>query len=160
MIIVTVGMQLGFDRLIAAMDDIAPTLGMPVIAQTGKGSYTPRNMEARAKIAPSEFEALVADARLIVAHAGIGTVLTAARCAKPIVLMPRRADLGEHRNDHQLATARKLAGRPGIVVANDATELPARINEGLARTDSTALQSATARQLHSALAAFIEGRPL
>ena len=160
MIIVTVGMQLGFDRLIAAMDELAPKLGMPVIAQTGKGSYAPRNMEARVKIAPSEFEALVGDARLIVAHAGIGTVLTAARCAKPILLMPRRADLGEHRNDHQMATVRKLAGRPGIVVANDETELPARIAEGLALTDFTAVQSPTARALHGALAAFIEGRAL
>lgn len=160
MIIVTVGMQLGFDRLIAAMDALAPTLGMPVIAQTGKGSYAPRNMEAREKIAPAEFEALVSEARLIVAHAGIGTVLTAARCAKPILLMPRSADLNEHRNDHQMATVRQLAGRPGIVVAMDESELPARIGEGLALTDWTAVQSGTARQLHGALAAFIEGRPL
>lgn len=156
MIIVTVGMQLGFDRLIEAMDALAPRLGMPVIAQTGKGSYTPRNMEARVKIAPSEFETLVGEARLIVAHAGIGTVLTAARCQKPILLMPRRADLGEHRNDHQMATVGKLAGRPGIVVAADESELEARIAEGLALTDWTAVQSPTARQLHQALAAFIE----
>ena len=158
MIVVTVGMQLGFDRLIAAMDAIAPQLGMPVIAQTGKGTYVPRNMEARAKIAPSEFEALVGKARLIVAHAGIGTVLTAARCRKPILLMPRRADLQEHRNDHQLATVRKLAGRPGILVASDENELAARIGEGLALEDWSAVQSTTAQQLHTALAAFIEGR--
>lgn len=160
MIIVTVGMQLGFDRLIEAMDAIAPDQGMPVIAQTGKGAYRPRNMEARVKIAPAEFETLVRDARLIVAHAGIGTVLTAARCGKPIVLMPRRAALGEHRNDHQMATVGKLAGRPGILVAADARELAPRIAEGLALTDWSAAQSATARQLHQALAAFIENRPL
>jgi UDP-N-acetylglucosamine transferase subunit ALG13 len=159
-IIVTVGMQLGFDRLIAAMDGLAPDLGMKVIAQTGKGTYAPRHMEARTRIAPDEFEALVAEARLIVAHAGIGTVLTAARCRKPILLMPRRADLGEHRNDHQMATARKLAGRPGILVAADESELPARIAEGLAMTDWSATPSPTARRLHDALAAFIEGRPI
>lgn len=160
MIVVTVGMQLGFNRLIAAMDGLAPGLGMPVVAQTGKGTYVPRNMEARVKIAPAEFETLVGEARLIVAHAGIGTVLTAARCGKPILLMPRRADFGEHRNDHQLATVRKLAGRPGILVAMDETELPARIAEGLALDNGTAVQSPTARQLHAALAAFIENRPL
>lgn len=159
MIIVTVGMQLGFDRLIKAMDAIAPDLGMPVIAQTGKGSYQPQHMEAREKIAPAEFETLLAAARLIVSHAGIGTVLTAARCAKPILLIPRRAALGEHRNDHQLATVSKLAGRPGILVAEDESELPARIAEGLALKDWSHVQSATARQLHDALAAFIENRP-
>ena len=160
MILVTVGMQLGFDRLIAAMDALAPDLGMPVIAQTGKGTYAPQNMEARARIAPAEFETLVQQCSLIVSHAGIGTVLTAARFAKPIILFPRRADQGEHRNDHQLATVGKLAGRPGILVAKDETELPARIAEGLALKDWSAVQSPTARQLHGALAAFIERRPL
>lgn len=159
MIVVTVGMQLGFDRLIKAMDVLAPGLGTPVIAQTGMGTYRPQHMEARVKIAPSEFEALVGQARLVVAHAGIGTVLTTARCAKPIVLMPRRADLGEHRNDHQQATARKLAGRPGILVAMDESELGPRIAEGLALKDWAMVQSPTARQLNTALAAFIENRP-
>lgn len=160
MILVTVGMQLGFDRLITAMDKLAPDLGMPVIAQTGKGTYQPQHMAARARIAPAEFETLVGQCRLIVSHAGIGTVLTAARCEKPILLMPRRASLGEHRNDHQRATVSKLAGRPGILVAQDETELPARIAEGLALTNWQAQQSATVRQLHCALAAFIENRPL
>lgn len=160
MIVVTVGMQLGFDRLIRAMDGLAPELGMPVIAQTGKGTYRPQNMEARTRIAPAEFEALVGEARLIVAHAGIGTVLTAARCKKPILLMPRRADLEEHRNDHQRATVNKLAGRPGILVAMDESELAARIAEGLALRDWAATQSPTATRLHAALAAFIENRSL
>jgi UDP-N-acetylglucosamine transferase subunit ALG13 len=158
-ILVTVGMQLGFDRLIAAMDALAPSLGMPVIAQTGKGTFQPQNMDARAKIAPAEFEALVQQSRLIVSHAGIGTVLTAARFARPIILVPRRADRGEHRNDHQLATVANLAGRPGILVAMDETALAETIAEGLAMKDWSAAQSPTARQLHGALAAFIENRP-
>lgn len=160
MILVTVGMQLGFDRLIAAMDALAPELEGPVIAQTGKGTYRPRHMEAREKLAPAEFETLVERASLIVAHAGIGTVVTAARHAKPIVLMPRRASLGEHRNDHQLATVRKLAGRPGILVAEDESELRSRIAEGLTGHDCSRLASPTAVQLHAALAAFIEHRQL
>jgi UDP-N-acetylglucosamine transferase subunit ALG13 len=156
-IIVTVGMQLGFDRLIAAVDQLAPELGVPVIAQTGKGTYAPQHMQARAKIAPDEFEALVADARLIVSHAGIGTVLTAARFSKPIVLFPRRASLKEHRNDHQMATVRKLGGRPGILVAEDETTLRDRIIEGLELKDWSTTQSPTSRLLHAALANFIEG---
>lgn len=160
MILVTVGMQLGFDRLIAAMDALAPELAMPVVAQTGKGSYQVRHMEAHPSMAPAAFEALVKAAHLIVSHAGIGTVITAARCRTPIVLMPRRADLGEHRNDHQLATVRQLGGRPGILIASDEGELRARIGEGLALCDWSAQQSPTAARLHQALAAFIENRPL
>lgn len=157
MILVTVGMQLGFDRLISAMDQLAPGLGMPVIAQTGHGTYTPHNMEARAKIAPAEFEQMVQQCKVIVSHAGIGTVLTAARFVKPIILVPRRASLQEHRNDHQLATVRKLDGRPGILVAHDETELPDRIADAMAMPDWNAAQSPTAQQLHHALECFIEG---
>ena len=60
--------------------------------------------------------------------------------------------------NHRLV--RKLEGRPGILVAMDETDLAARTAEGLALKDWTAVQSQTARQLHTALAAFIEARPL
>jgi UDP-N-acetylglucosamine transferase subunit ALG13 len=155
-IVVTVGMQLGFDRLIEAMDRLAPDLGVPVIAQTGKGRYVPKNMEKREKIAPSEFEALVEQAEVIVSHAGIGSMLTAARVGKPIVLMPRRANLKEHRNDHQMATARKFAGRPGILIAYDESELAERIAQARALGELPPQQAPASRQLHEALARFIE----
>jgi UDP-N-acetylglucosamine transferase subunit ALG13 len=157
LILVTVGTQLGFDRLIEAMDTLAPALGTEVIAQTGKGTYAPQNMTVFEKIAPSEFETLVGRAELLVSHAGIGSVLTAARYGKPIVLMPRRADLKEHRNDHQMATIRKLAGRPGILIAADETELADRIAEARALGEWPTQQAPAAQQLHAALARFIEG---
>ncbi len=156
MILVTVGMQLAFDRLIAAMDALAPDLEGEVIAQTGKGTYEPAHMSARPAIPPAQFEQMVLGSRLIVSHAGIGSVLTAQRFAKPIVLMPRRAELGEHRNDHQLATARKLAGRSGIMVAMDESELADAIHEGLSVRDVTAAPSPSAQNLHRSLAQFIE----
>lgn len=156
MILVTVGMQLGFDRLIAAMDAIASDLDEEVVAQTGKGSYRPRNMIAREAIAPREFEDLAAQSRLIVSHAGIGSVLTAQRLSRPILLMPRRAELREHRNDHQLATARKLDGRSGILVAMDESELGEKIAEGLAVKDIASSPSPNVSQLHRSIARFIE----
>ena len=156
MILLTVGMQLGFDRLIEAMDKLAPSLEIPIIAQTGKGTYRPQNMEARERIGPAEFEELVKKSELIVSHAGIGTVLTAARFSKPILLVPRKASLGEHRNDHQLATVRNLEGRPGILIAFDENELLVRINEGLSMTDVMQASSPDAQRLHSAVASFIE----
>lgn len=157
MILVTVGTQLGFDRLIEAMDRLTPTLGTEVIAQTGKGRYVPQHMTAFEKIAPSEFEALVMRAELLVSHAGIGSVLTAARYAKPIVLLPRQADLREHRNDHQMATVRKLTGRPGILIAQDETGLAQRISDARALGEWPVQQAPAAQQLHDALARFIEG---
>ena len=156
MIFVTVGMQLGFDRLIRAMDDLAPTLDMPVIAQIGNGDFSPRNMEARRRIAPGEFDELVGKARVVVSHAGIGTVLAAQRSGTPLVLVPRQAKLGEHRNDHQLATAKSLGNRPGILVAMTETELPHKLAEALSLGPWSAEQSASVRDLHAAITRFIE----
>ena len=156
MILVTVGMQLGFDRLIEAMDQLAPTLDMEVIAQTGRGTYQPLNMTAHEKIGPSEFEELVQKSRLIVSHAGIGTVLTAQRFATPIILFPRRFDQGEHRNDHQAATANNLDGRPGVLVAMTVDDLASTIAKGLSMEKPDTALSPTARQLHEAIGTFIE----
>ena len=155
MILVTVGMQLGFDRLVRAMDTLAPSLDMPFVAQTGSGHYRPAHMERRERIAPAEFDALVREARVVVSHAGIGTVIAAQRAGTPIVLMPRRAALGEHRNDHQLATVRSLGGRPGILIADDEIGLPSRIEQALAMDSWTAEGSADAGSLVEAVAAFI-----
>lgn len=119
MILVTVGTQLPFDRLIRLMDAMATDLHEPVIAQIGRAKYLPKNMEWHRVIAPLDFEKLVDQARVIVSHAGIGTILTAERHGRSLILFPRTVELAEHRNDHQMATASALDGRAGIAVARD-----------------------------------------
>jgi len=155
MILITVGMQLGFDRLIMAMDEIAPGLGRTVVAQVGKGLYQPKNMEVRAKLDPLRFQALAAEADLLVGHAGIGTILTAARASKPLVLFPRLANFREHRNDHQLATVRNLEGRKGIFVAYEKADLHLKIEEALAEPQGFSAGSSGVQGLHEAVATFI-----
>ncbi len=123
MIFVTVGTQLPFDRLVRAVDSLAPGLGRRVFAQTSEGGFEPAHIEWRPFIRPMEVDAFFREADVVVAHAGIGTILTARKYGKPLIVMPRRAGLGEHRNDHQLATVKGLEGRRGIYVAQDETML-------------------------------------
>lgn len=155
MILVTVGTQLPFDRLVAAMDAIAADLGEPVMAQIGVTSYGPRHLDWASTLSPVKFDAAIASARLLVSHAGTGSILAAQSHRIPVILMPRRADLGEHRNDHQLATVAGLAGRPGLYVANDADELAALVR----RTDlvpaENAAQLPSRRQLIGNLQAYL-----
>lgn len=131
MILLTVGSQLPFDRLARAVDlwcaetgrdDVIGQLGEP-----GPDGYRPRHYKWSAFMPPSELDKMLNDAQLIIAHAGMGSIISALRSAKPIVIMPRRASLGEHRNDHQVATAGRFAGRPGIYVAEDEIALPAAL---------------------------------
>lgn len=127
MILVTVGTQLPFSRLIGAMDALAPTLDEPIIAQVGPDTETRSHIETHPHLTPAQFDALYAEARLIVAHAGVGSILSAKRLRRPLIIVPRRFDLGEHRNDHQLATAREIEGTIGVRVAWDMADLPAMV---------------------------------
>ena len=127
MIFLTVGMQLPFDRLTAAMAAIAPQLDEEIVAQVGDRGQVRDAFTCHRHLDPETFDRMFSDARLIVAHAGMGTVLTARQLGKPLVVMPRRYDLGEHRNDHQVATAARIADMPGIDVVEGADELHAAL---------------------------------
>ncbi len=124
MIFVTVGTQLPFDRLIRAVDEIAPHLdGEKVIAQTCGGRYVASSIECRPYIPAYEFNTLIRQSRMIISHAGTGSIISALTYKKPIIIMPRRASLGEHRNEHQLATARKMDELKFVNVAYDEQQL-------------------------------------
>ena len=159
MILVTVGTQLPFDRLIRSMDTITQSLDQPVFAQTGNGAFVPKHMEWQSFVEPREFENRFGAADLIVSHAGIGTVLMAMRHKKPIILYPRRATLNEHRNDHQIATVAALAGRPGIYIAQDDATLE-RLSQQPLEAAGTDQNAASRCQLTDALTDFISNGTL
>lgn len=156
MILVTVGTQLPFDRLIQAMDMMAPALPHPVFAQTGKGRYVPLNMEWAASVNASAFDAMAANAAVIVSHAGTGTILLAQKLHKPVVVLARRAVLGEHRNDHQVATAEQMTGRPGVYVAREESELGLVIERALSTQFEVAVPVQRER-LKAEIGSFLAG---
>ena len=123
MIFVTTGTQLPFPRLIGAMNAIAKDLDERIVAQIGPDQASYPNIECVHELTPAKFKALFEEARVIIAHAGIGTILSAKAAQKPLVILPRRHALAEHRNDHQTATAKQVANIPGIHVAWTETEL-------------------------------------
>ncbi len=130
MIFVTVGVQLPFDRLIRAIDAWAGTRARSdVVAQVGASSYRPANIQAKAQFSPDEFRAHVDGAKLVVAHAGMGSIITALEIGKPIIVLPRQAALNEHRNDHQLATARYMEEQNLVRVAKSEEHLVRLLDE-------------------------------
>jgi UDP-N-acetylglucosamine transferase subunit ALG13 len=94
-----------------------------VFAQIGRTEWRPSFIPFAPFLEPAEFGRCFAGATAVIAHAGMGTILSALRFEKPILVMPRRAALGEHRNDHQLATAQRLVELGKIHVALDEREL-------------------------------------
>jgi UDP-N-acetylglucosamine transferase subunit ALG13 len=125
-IFLSVGTQEPFDRLARAVDSWAARNDMPVFGQLGAlkpGSYRPTHFEWREFIDADEYQRRIEESQILVAHAGMGSIISALTWGKPLLVMPRRASLGEHRNEHQLATVEKFRTRAGIHVAADEAEV-------------------------------------
>lgn len=124
MIFVTVGSQIPFDRMMEAIDLWASeNKNKRIFAQTGLKSYQPKYFHWVPKMEFSDYKNKINEAKVIIAHAGMGTIITAITHRKPIVIMPRRAKFNEHRNDHQYDTANALKNMPGVHIAWDEQDL-------------------------------------
>lgn len=124
MIFLTVGTQLAFDRLVRSLDDwVGADQRYPAFAQIGRGEYLPQHIRYERYLAPASYQNHLQGARVVVGHCGIGTILSCNDQKIPVIVVPRRYDLGEHRNDHQIATARQVEARGLARVVYDETRL-------------------------------------
>lgn len=124
MIFVTVGSAMPFDRLIRSVDNFYQGSDCDVLIQIGESELTPKNARYVNFLSPDEAEQMIRDAELVISHAGMGSIITALSYQTPIVVVPRKAALGEHRNDHQLATCEWVMNDlTGVTVAKDEVEL-------------------------------------
>jgi UDP-N-acetylglucosamine transferase subunit ALG13 len=129
MIFVTVGTDLPFDRMMRVIDQWAGEKGRKdIFAQIGKGGWKPKHIPFAEMLQPPEFVSRFKSATIIISHAGMGTILSALHHGKPILVVPKQACLGEHRNEHQLATARRMMEVGNVNVAFDAQELLDRLD--------------------------------
>ena len=124
MIYVTVGtMHLEFARLIRKMDEIARVTGEKTVVQTGMNTVLPKDCEHFDFKPREEVEAIQREARVVVAHAGIGSVIDALKAERPLIVVPRLKRFGEHNSDHQLDLARAVERRGWGRVVTDIDEL-------------------------------------
>jgi UDP-N-acetylglucosamine transferase subunit ALG13 len=156
MIFVTVGSADPFDRLIRTIDEWAGSRKRKdIFAQIGRSRYEPQHIRAVSFLSPSEFRERVRAARLIVSHAGMGSIITAMEAGKPIIVMPKWAHLGEHRNNHQVATAKRFGQRQGIVVATDERDLIAKMDCEGVLSPPTTIRHEASPSLISTIRTFI-----
>ena len=126
MIYVTVGtMFLDFPRLILKMDEIAKHTGERVIVQIGLGRTIPQHCEHFDFKPREETLEIQREARVVVCHAGIGSVLDALQARRPFIVTPRLKKFREHLTDHQLDLAEAAQRRGWARMVLDMNELPA-----------------------------------
>ena len=128
-----------------------------MLAQIGNSDLVVSNLKIVSSLSPSEFRESVRNAELIVAHAGMGSVLTAMEFGKPLVVLPRLGARQETRNDHQVATAKWLSTKPGVYVAMSEWDLSGAIDRARNQVLATAeISRFASKELIGALKEFIE----
>ena len=126
MIFLTVGTwRSGYDRLVKAVDELVTggVITEKVVVQSGYSSYEPKHMQAIDFCSPDEFTEMISKAKVVISHAGMGTIIEAVKQNKPLIVVPRKPRLGEVDNGHQFITARQLEKEGKILVAYEVSEL-------------------------------------
>lgn len=130
MIFVVMGMEVHpFDRLARAVDELAGTgaAGDAFFVQLGACTYEPRHARFERYLSFGEVCESIRAASAVITHAGAGSTLVCIEQGKHPIMVPRRASLGEHVDDHQLPFAEKLSAAGLATVVHDMDALPAAI---------------------------------
>ena len=128
MILVTTGTnEQPFDRLVraAAMLDVAE----PLFVQHGSSKVPHGPGEWVDFLSFDELAERMRDARVVVCHAGVGSIMLARRCGKRPIVLPRRVHLSEAVDDHQLPLARRLDASGIVHLVEDERKLASAIAE-------------------------------
>jgi UDP-N-acetylglucosamine transferase subunit ALG13 len=107
-IFVTVGSSgLPFDRLLREIERIAAD--DELLVQHGPSQIKPRNAHCVPFMHFAELERTVASARIVITHAGAGSILLSLMNRKRPIVVPRNSRYGEVVDDHQEHFAERLA---------------------------------------------------
>ncbi|NJK47883.1 glucosyl transferase [Candidatus Gracilibacteria bacterium] len=121
MILVTVGTEkFPFNRLMQWVDLLQKegfiSAEEEVIVQYGSCTVVSDKVKGYSLLPVNEFQNLLKQARLVIAHCGEGTIDVLAKNSVPFILVPRSDRFNEHVDDHQIELAEVLAEQ-GIPIA-------------------------------------------
>jgi UDP-N-acetylglucosamine transferase subunit ALG13 len=129
----TYGFRRAVDRLRLVLPQVT-TADADVLWQVGATEVDDLQIQVRDRIPASEMLEAIGAADLVIAHAGIGSALSALDAGVCPVLLPRSAAHKEHVDDHQRLIARDLNER-GLAISRDVDKLNAGdLTEAMARS--------------------------
>jgi beta-1,4-N-acetylglucosaminyltransferase len=114
-----------FDRLLRELDGV----GEELVIQGGSSTFRPSGAEWFDYLEYPALVERVRAARVVVAHAGVGSIVTAATEGKRPIVVPRLKRYGEAVDDHQVPFARRLAETGIVTLVEDPAQLPGALAE-------------------------------
>lgn len=152
MILATVGTHgQPFPRFIEMLRELEDE----IVLQHGHNPRPEGFRRADAFLAFDEILAHMREARAVVTHAGVGSILCAREAGHVPIVVPRRAELGEHVDDHQAELAHTLEEMDHVIAIWSGERLAEAVARAEARrTDGYRLSE---RPLHAAVRAALDG---
>ncbi|MBQ2116194.1 MAG: glycosyl transferase [Lachnospiraceae bacterium] len=132
MIFVVLGTQkFQLNRLLQKLDEYVEQglLKDEVFAQIGNSTYKPKNYKYKDFVDKKEFDETVAKADVVIAHSGVGTIITAIHAQKPVIVYPRLAKYNEHVDDHQLDIAKAFEMKKYVLCCYENDDLLEKIEQ-------------------------------
>jgi len=105
MVFVTLGTQnFNFSRLLQAVEKAVENNAIEdeVIAQIGNNKFESQLIKCVPFLDKETFVQYMQEARFVISHAGTGSIISALKLEKKIIVAPRLSKYGEHIDDHQL----------------------------------------------------------
>jgi UDP-N-acetylglucosamine transferase subunit ALG13 len=125
-IFVTVGMnEAPFDRILEVLDGL--DLDEELVVQHGASAVRPAGATCLGFLDFDEVVDLVRRSRVVVCHAGVGSIMVALTNGRRPIVVPRLAERGEAVDDHQLALARRLDEAGLVTLVERPEDLPAAL---------------------------------
>ena len=100
-----------------------------VVAQTGYTAFSDKNMESFDFKNKEEIEKLIDKARIIIKHAGVGTITECLEKGKKIIVVPRLKKYLEHTNDHQMQITKEFEMKGYVIALYDKSRLSAALDK-------------------------------
>ncbi len=127
MIFVTLGTQdKQFKRLLDAVEKL--DTGEKIIAQVGTTTFQSDKMEIHKFLSLEEFNKYMKDARVVITHAGVGTIIQGLKMHKKMIVAARKKEYKEHVNDHQEQILNTFSKEGYILALKDFDKLEELIN--------------------------------
>ena len=122
MIFVVLGTQkFQLNRLLKEVDDLIENGGITqeVIAQIGNSDYEPKHYKYYRFIDKKQFDEFIERATVVITHSGVGSIISALRAKKPVVIYPRLQKYHEHVDDHQLDIAKAFEKKNYVICRHE-----------------------------------------
>jgi UDP-N-acetylglucosamine--N-acetylmuramyl-(pentapeptide) pyrophosphoryl-undecaprenol N-acetylglucosamine transferase len=126
-VVVTFGTQAGYSfhraaaKLAKVLADVTSS-DAEIVWQVGDTDVSGLGIDSVRSLSHTDMRDAIAEADLVVGHAGVGSSLLSLGLGRVPVLIPRMRMYGEHTDDHQQQIARDLERR-GLAVAAQVAEL-------------------------------------